>query len=390
MRSSWLAIGCLGLLGCEVPACGGATRPNGSTVVSAPSSTASSPPSATAKTPDAPACKPIPNVANLADSWPKQAFTSWAGDKSPAVEKACKGLAAKHDLLVQTLGQTEAQTLADVSLCFPSAKGAWFIEPKEVKRLPKTEDDVEPGWEMPYTLAYLTPEGKTIRSAQVSGTFSRRNTIEVQHVSVQGLYDYDGDGISEIGLTTSHRHGDEDRTETTTLYSWKKGDAIEYSTTSGSFEAMRDVDNDGRPDLLLKGPFVAEVGCSYDGELRFAPMQIAHSLPNGEFSIHDDIAKEVVRLQCGPATTELIVTTGEGASRRVDERLTMLRVTCARMYGVSADELAKRLRQTYPFPHEADDSEPQDGPGMCMPLKNLLKLAAQSPTVVLDGHCVTK
>lgn len=343
-----------------------------------------------AKTPDAPACKAIPNVANLSADWPKQVFTSWAGDKSPAVEKACKVLATKHDLLVQTLGQTEAETLADVSRCFPSAKGAWFIEPKEVKRLPKKEDDVEPGWEIPYTLAYMTPEGKTVRSAHVSGSISRRNVIEVQEVSVQGVYDYDGDGVSEIGLTTEHRYGDEDRTEQTTLYSWKDGDAIEYKAAPWSFEAMRDVDNDGRPDLLLKGPFVAEVGCSYDGEIHFAPMQIAHSLPNGEFSFHDDIAKEVVRLQCGPPPTELMITSGEGASRRIDERVTMVRITCARMYGISADELAKRLRQAYPFPHEADDSEPKDGPGMCFPLKNMLKLASQTPTVTLDGLCGTK
>ena len=348
-------------------------------------------PSAMAKASEAPACKAIPNVANLADNWPKQAFTSWAGDKSPAVEKACKVLATKHDLLVQTLGQTEAsELLADVSVCFPSAKGAWFLEPKEVKRLPKKEDDVEPGWEMPYALAYMTPEGKTIRSTKVSGLISRQNVIDVQDVEVQGLYDYDGDGVSEIGLMTSHHYGGEDRTEKATMYSWKNGDAIEYKAVPWSFDAMRDVDGDGRPDLLLKGPFVADAPCTYDGELRFAPMQIAHSLPNGEFSLDDNIAKEVVRLQCGPAATELVATNGEGASRNVDERLTMLRVTCARMAGASADELTKRLRQTYPFPHEADDSESNESPGRCLPLKSLVKLAAQSPTVVLDGHCVTK
>lgn len=377
MRRSPLALSLLFLLGCEVPACGRSPQPPPATSGSSVK-TEETPPR---KEPERAASK----VVNLTNGWPEQRFVEWGGDKSPAVDKACKGLTAKHDLLATLVG-SYAHLFSEINKCFPSAKGAWVLDPGELKQTaPKGDSDAQsPQLELDYWLTYMTPEGKTVRS-KVRDTISRQNINEINDVSVEGLFDYDGDGVSEIALTTSHHYGDEDRTETTKMYSLKNGEIVEYKAAPLPFMAMRDVDGDGRPDLLIKSPFVAEIQCSYDGETAAGPTLVAHSLPNGEFSTRDEVAKEIVRLQCGPSPKDILVTSGEGKDLKVDSQATMMRVTCAKIYGATTEEVTGRIRKAYPFPHEANDSEPKDGPGMCFPLKSILKLAGQTPTLTLES-----
>lgn len=383
MRLSWFFLGSLLLAGCELPACQQRTQTPTSASV-APQATSAAPPTPSESARREPA-RPASKVINLQDGWPEKRFTKWDGDKSPAVAKVCQALVAKHDALVRKVTENHAHLVANVDVCFPSAQGAWYLEDSGLKKTPpKNEDNGnEEDLEIDVALVYITPEGKTVRS-KAQMFIGRRNINEINDIDVEGLFDYDGDGVSEVALTTSNHFGSEDRTEKTMLYSLKKGEVVEYKPTSLPFAAMRDVDDDGRPDLILKSPFIVDAPCTLDGNWASGPTPVAHSLPNGEFSMNDAIAKEVVRVQCGPSPKELMVLRKEGQNVTLAGTATMLRLVCAKFYGASTDELAGRIRKAYPYPHEADDSEPQDGPGTCFPLKSMIKLATQTPPFTVE------
>ena len=60
------------------------------------------------------------------------------------------------------------------------------------------------------------------------------------------------------------------------------------------------------------------------------------------------------------------------------------------MYGVPEVDLVSRLRGGYPYPHNADDSLPENSDGKCLPLKSLLDLAGTTPPLLTEAPCPPK
>ena len=339
-----------------------------------------------------PECKepegPRPQVVHFAaPGLAAQDWVGWQGDSSAKVQSACKKLEARRANMLRKLKGNEHH-VEDIGRCFPSAKGAWVLDTSgDVQPLKADADHPEKGWEVRFTLSYVTPAGKLLRSKKATHAVSVRGN-EAQDFRVIGLFDYDGDGVSELALLRDHHYGDEDRTETRTLHPWKDGEAVAYPHAGFAFRGLHDVDGDARPDLLIPGAFAAERLCGLEGGIYRGPVQIARSLPDGRFSADDDVAKEVVRAQCGPAPKELIVKQGDGA---VDGDATVTRIACGLVYGLSAEDATRRIRSEYPLPHEPDDSEPADQvAGACVSLKELVKLAGQKPPFTMDAPCPPK
>jgi hypothetical protein len=175
------------------------------------------------------------------------------------------------------------------------------------------------------------------------------------------------------------------------MYTFKDGEIAPYGQAPPRFFELADVDGDKRPDLTISGPFQAEGPCGLEGRTYHGPLQVAHSLPGGAFSIDDAVAKEVVRAQCGPAPAELVTLfKQDGADNLIDDEGSARRITCARIYGAKIEDTQRRVRKDYPFAHEADDSEPSSSAGFCLSLKELVKLAGQEPTFTIDPPCPAK
>lgn len=350
------------------------------------------PPTATAIVEAPPVCKepegPRPAVVNFTTAWLEQDWVGWKGDASAPVEKACAKLEKRRAGMLKKLKGNEHH-VADIGRCLPSPKGAWVLDTSgDVQPLKADADHKEKGWEVRFSLAYVTPEGKLVRSKKTTHSVWVRGN-EAQDFRVIGAFDNDGDGVSEIALVDDHHYGDEDRTEVRTMYTWKNGEAVAYPHAGFKFEGFYDVDGDKRPDLLIPGPFVAERLCGMDGGWYRGPSQVAHALADGRFAADDDVAKEVVRAQCGPAPKELVVVKRAGAGVEVDAEATVTRVACALVYGLSSDEATSRIRSEYPLPHEPDDSEPAAA-NTCISLKELVKLAGQKPPFTIDAPCPPK
>lgn len=372
----------------EPPAPPAPTATAAVTATPAPEPTATA--TATAEVAAAPVCKepagPRPSVVNLTKDTPVQSWTAWTGDKSAPVDKACQKVLGRRTKLLGNV--PDSSIVDDVSRCLPSAKGAWVLDGSDVRPLKKDKTHPESGWTVPFALSYVGPDGKQTRGKTVTGASSSRGQ-EKHYWIVLGTFDYDGDGVSEIAVADVTDYGEES-SETRKVYTWKDGDVVEYPHVNFQFSRMLDVDGDKRPDLVVTGPFEVEGPCGLNGQMFRAPPHVAHSLPDGTFSRTDAVAQEVVRAQCGPLETDLLVLSKDGGETRMDDGETARRLTCARIYGAKSADVVARVRKDYPFAHNADDTNVKDGPQPCLPLTALVKLASQEPQFTLEAPCPAK
>jgi len=155
----------------------------------------------------------------------------------------------------------------------------------------------------------------------------------------EALFDYDGDGVPEF------LHGkyliDPGSGGTAIIYgelwTYRAGKVIHYPGVPAGIRLARDVDGDGRPDLLFS-PFRGKLSFTlcdlvfdanaYNDEALFA----AHSLADGTFSSTDEVAIAHARTWC-PQPPDLATLTDPVDS--VYERF-----PCARAWGIEAPELA--------------------------------------------------
>lgn len=382
-----------------VAACSGpAVEPVPPVAPSAPPvvSVAPAPPTVTASAAAAPVvveCKepvgPRPTVVNVADPWPTQDWHAGPGDSSPRVAKACKQIADRRASLLKKNPGIPPEPVKYLGQCQPSPKGAWALTLVDARSLAKDDDHPEAGWEARFALAHVGPDGKVVRSKKVVGEVSAQGNEQMDWV-VRAVFDYDGDGVSEILLYREHHYGDEDRSGEAQMLTFKDGEIVPYAPATGiKSQGILDVDGDRRPDLILAGPFSTDNQCGLDGATLEGPMVVAHSLADGKFSLDDAVAKEVIRAQCGPDAADPYVVTRQGTAVTI-ETATIRRIACSRMYGVPAADLVSRLRDKYPFPHNADDSLPENSDGKCFPLKPLIDLANTTPPFVIEAPCPPK
>jgi hypothetical protein len=176
------------------------------------------------------------------------------------------------------------------------------------------------------------------------GNIAAAELSRLADVETPGTFDYDGDGIPELFVAytspTITAHPDPDglslrRARTALLLTFKRKVIAEYRIAAdgvalGELDAQKDVDLDGRPDLLLR--FHTAVPPS-------VPRRVAHSLSDGRFSLSDAVATAGLLDQCAP-TRELLV---ERADRTLDIAASQAAVACAALRGELGRDISRRL-----------------------------------------------
>lgn len=210
-----------------------------------------------------------------------------------------------------------ASLLQKGALCEPSRRGLWFIRYAQSELSAQAPGDVV----LPWSLVHVSSDGQggtprtSVEIASDPEDNSSADFTTTQHDANKGappqrprfvaavgakfyieeraredgelslpdtlaLYDFDGDGEEEAILTEhSTSLGRQERT--VTIWTFKAGRIAPYAPAWQRIaEAARDVDGDGRPDLLYR-PYWGEKG---NGG---AELALAHALPNGTFSTSD-------------------------------------------------------------------------------------------------------
>ena len=124
------------------------------------------------------------------------------------------------------------------------------------------------------------------------------------------------------------------------LYTWKNGAIVRYAPTAKmAIWNLEDVDGDGRPDLRTAFPYSSSRGGSTPV---FSPDLVAHSLPDGTFSISDAVATAAMRKVCPKKPALSSLTAASGGDTETHGR----DLACALVWGVPVDTIAKTLRLT--------------------------------------------
>ncbi len=119
-------------------------------------------------------------------------------------------------------------------------------------------------------------------------------------ISDTKFFDWDGDGETEVFVTTRIGSTDAEEQSEGSILAWQGGKIAPFPAAADlPIDAVEDIDADGRPDLILRTwkTRIADVGrpgTSPATSIRTA----AHSLPDGTFSKKDAAAVAYVQKQC--------------------------------------------------------------------------------------------
>jgi hypothetical protein len=241
---------------------------------------------------------PTPPPASVAP--PAPVASASAGPATP--EGVChRLLAANRDLLAQER-EAPAGDQSFAESCFPTAHGAWALRLDQWKstRTPAQGDDaIERKGH--FTIVHLPDgaEAKQLPAGLGPLTAGPTSVDTMSFTQKPVLFDYDGDGEPEIFLPTfdsTHEGADDWRVA---LLTWKKGAITAYPGLPADLKELKDVDGDGRPDLLYY-PVHAERSRACSGfDFRWdGPAHVAHSLPGGAFSLDDKVATDQLLRAC--------------------------------------------------------------------------------------------
>lgn len=234
--------------------------------------------------------------------------------------------------------------------CQESPAGAWALVLKQAQLAPQVDWDWSGQWMLDgyLVLVHVERDGRVDEreiGTQTNGNVSSGDFYNQPAFEKQGqnccsfvfggpdaleFFDFDGDGEPEVHVGASYGHeGVSERTDE--LLTFHAGKIATYRDSGQlGFHTMKDETGDGRPDLLLSRSVTGSEDCGSgfpsDGSgLTF----LAHSLPDGGFSLDDPEARAFARHQCASPPAALN---------------SFQDVLCARIWGAAPDELARKVR----------------------------------------------
>lgn len=269
--------------------------------------------------------------------------------------------AARERAVAAKVSDADLEPLRDkppalIGRCFAEPHGAWLTTLESVKLAQG------PALELRWALAHVDEGGQR---SQVVPSERRQalkegepnlavGPVDAINVDLQP-FDFDGDGGLEVWVGYAGRHHEGGTVSTGRIYTAKGGTVTAYAPAKGfdHVSALRDVDGDGRPDLLLN-PFAVEYtacGSGFDA-LASGPALLAHSLSDGTFSTSDAAAVAAARKACPVKPKVIVESKHEGD---VDGQVE--RVGCALVWGERRADLAKQIDRACKPPKGADCPE---------------------------------
>jgi hypothetical protein len=330
----------------------------------APSASASAAPPAAAAQPDKPSCDPLSKRAV------EHAKTLIAAALAEARDAGSTGLEGMSAAPPHFIGK-----------CFSvaGAGGVWIVTAHRAK-IDSAYSGIELRWSLDYVdgagarVSVVPAERSDDPKPEVFNYVSSPDTYDID----LSPYDYDGDGAPEIIVKLRGKYHEGEEFSRGRIYTLKAGKIARYSPANGlDFDEARDVDGDGRPDLVVHGPYTSSLeycGSGFGYRVTGPPL-IAHARPDGSFSLDDDAAKKAAREAC-PSKPKHIVEKGKESDTGANAR----NVACARIRGVSTAELHKRIAAEC-RPSKSKDVCPADA---CTDADLLRSWAALPPPLVVE------
>ena len=184
------------------------------------------------------------------------------------------------------------------------------------------------------------------------------------------FYDFDGDGeakaIVVVETTEDSESGVEHATRRGRVWTARNGIQLYAPARTVAVEDVRDVDGDGRPDLITRGPYLASatISCgSQDSYPVTGPALVAHAEAKGTFASGDAVAVEFARRECSrPPRPVMVREKGQaGIGGGIAFATSARNVACARLWGAATGPLVAAIatacrQKTGATCHPCDDA----------------------------------
>jgi hypothetical protein len=221
--------------------------------------------------------------------------------------------------------------------CHANAAGAWALvaSKRTVAQLPRAECPLGDLPVLELDLVYRSTQGQEVIGPQLDHFMDGWGGTSV---SLPLAFDYDGDGVLEAVVGEEHDGEGWDET-VLSIHALLAGTIVPYAPAKPwKLRAVHDDDGDGRPDLYFDAlrSSTSNVGI-VDTVATFSGL--AHSLPDGTFSMSGAAVTEFHRRLCPQANGRLVFF--ENGAR--DDALTGQNIVCARARGVPVAELQSEL-----------------------------------------------
>jgi len=281
----------------------------------------------------------------------------------PASEAAvfCGALARENEVALAALpaGAPPVAAWRRAASCTPSRRGAWGLS---IASVSSSDGEVRARWSLrhlrrlpdgsaredpPFAPETTSPTSgvETDRGRQATGPNLEWSETRRMVPLPPELFDFDGDGDAEIVVVTHIEDVSESGLSHVTrqgrVWSGHEGIALYAAARDIVIEDVRDVDGDGRPDLLTRDPYVgsATITCgSGDPYPVLGPLLAAHALPGGAFSRGDSVAVDRARREC-PTRPATALRPDPAVAGAVDLVASAHAIACARLWGARAEPI---------------------------------------------------
>jgi hypothetical protein len=322
-----------------------------------------------------PAASPAGPPSGTPSGTPQAPPGAPAGDPTPA--SICQQAAAEHARTLARLAAGPGSAAFKGGLgglppllgrCLPLGNGAWVFRLDalcEVDPVPLGNTSERPTVAGRWSVVHVDHKGRPRVHVPGGSTTSHRcvggGEVWGNILGASGalgslfrfdeplLFDYDGDGSPELLLRVSTRNVEESldggaprliesaAVRVLAIHGVEMEDFKLVVDTGFTPWLARDIDGDGRPDLLGAALLADDPRMPWEPT---APGVFARSLPGGTFSVLDPAAAGATLEQCPRARPPLVVRSGDGT---VDQGASVTRLLCERLRGASPAALAKRV-----------------------------------------------
>lgn len=230
--------------------------------------------------------------------------------------------------------------------CVPSGRGAWAIVLAHARPDPTlyvgAPTSVGEGVRGRFHLVHRALDGTTLSVAPTvaadlapgSDSFATGDRVRLS-IDPPIAFDFDGDGQAELVLVVREDVYEQGVSTRGRVWTVKDGKLVLYDPARPYLvRGVRDVDGDGRPDLLWAGPWP-----TFRTVEPATPGLVLHALATGGFSRDDAVAARHASEGCRPAPTSLLPTTSPAKAA--------LHAACARLAGRTADDVVAALEAAH-------------------------------------------